>query len=622
LVSLTLLSVTTASKRKKRDDLPSSFWFDLCQKYVDGKYKSESAFLRSKDSGEKVSMQHQKTFNRALKKFRAGELNNNDSKRNRTSIYDDVKNRLIQYIELRSRLYTRDKCGLSWNLLKEKAMAFAEQLGHDTQTFRASDNFIASVLRKGNKKLVKLHGEGMDMSEEDQARNRSNFLAKLRQKMEQFDITIDRVYNADQTGLFYNKLPNRIYIEKDDDNYRGVKQMKSKDRVTLMVATSASGKKIPLYMVGKSKKPECFRLCGYKLPMAYKDQSHAWFDKDITLHWINTVLWPWHLKEHGNLHCLLLLDNCPAHINLDEDKLPDKLVILYFPPNCTSFLQPADQGMISCLKVGYKALMLKKLLAICDNDILYEEAVKAGKNARNGCRGLEYCGKAHVLDAMEICVEIWNNDGKYAKEESIKRCWRKAGLLTATEEADLENEIGRATIPTKDKVISQDDCLELCNMFTQLQFKVSGMENLPSALEDSLVSEASCTESEMMSIMNNWINIEDNPNIIEDDVMDEIEELENLSSKEGPEKVPIDTVIVCIGGSDDHQEIIKKAANFQPRVSWHDCLLSCDVIRQFLEERNMSSELIAFEALQHKLRVKQIESVSSQLSIKSFFKTK
>ena len=99
--------------------------------------------------------------------------------------------------------------------------------------------------------------------------------------------------------------------------------------------------------------------------------------------------------------------------------------------------------------------MLKKLLAICDNDILYEEeAVKAGKNARNGCRGLEYCGKAHVLDAMEICVEIWNNDGKYAKEESIKRCWRKAGLLTATEEADLENEIDHASVPGKDKVIS------------------------------------------------------------------------------------------------------------------------------------------------------------------------
>ena len=64
------------------------------------------------------------------------------------------------------------------------------------------------------------------------------------------------VYNADQTGLFYNKLPNQMYVSAARKDYRGVKQMKSKDRVTLMVATSAVGGKIPLFMVGKAKAPE------------------------------------------------------------------------------------------------------------------------------------------------------------------------------------------------------------------------------------------------------------------------------------------------------------------------------------------------------------------------------
>jgi hypothetical protein len=31
---------------------------------------------------------------------------------------------------------------------------------------------------------------------------------------------------------------------------------------------------------------------------------------------------------------------------------------------------------------------------------------------------------------------------------------RKAGLFTAAEEADLENDIGRATVPPKEKVIT------------------------------------------------------------------------------------------------------------------------------------------------------------------------
>jgi hypothetical protein len=90
------------------------------------------------------------------------------------------------------------------------------------------------------------------------------------------------------------------------------------------------------------------------------------------------VLWPWHLAHlahHGNVCFLLLLDNCPAHVDLDKNKLPAKLVLLFFPPNCTSFLQPADMGMIACLKLGYKANMLRRLLAICDDDSLYKEAL-------------------------------------------------------------------------------------------------------------------------------------------------------------------------------------------------------------------------------------------------------
>ncbi len=45
--------------------------------------------------------------------------------------------------------------------------------------------------------------------------------------------------------------------------------------------------------------------------------------------------------------------------------------------------------------------------------------------------------------------------------------------MVAVEVADLENEIGRETVPAKDKMISEDDCLELCNLFNQLQTKAN-----------------------------------------------------------------------------------------------------------------------------------------------------
>jgi hypothetical protein len=62
------------------------------------------SFLRSEESGGAVSMQHQNTFNKALKRFREGTLKNNDAKQSRLPQYDDVKEKLLQHIELQTQL--------------------------------------------------------------------------------------------------------------------------------------------------------------------------------------------------------------------------------------------------------------------------------------------------------------------------------------------------------------------------------------------------------------------------------------------------------------------------------------------------------------------------------------
>jgi hypothetical protein len=217
-----------------------------------------------------------------------------------------------------------------------------------------SESFIQGF-KRGKKISVALHGEGMGTSPEMKAEKTQQFMAELDACMEKYDIPYERLYNADQSGLFYNKMPNRLYLDKDNKSFRGVKQMKSKDRVTLMVCSSAAGAKLPLFMVGTAKQPLCFKYlcCNSQPPMPYMHQANAWFTQEITIHWINKVLWPWHKSNFGDVCCILILDNCRAHTDLNKALLPSKLIILYFPPNCTSFLQPADMGMIAALKVGY-----------------------------------------------------------------------------------------------------------------------------------------------------------------------------------------------------------------------------------------------------------------------------
>ena len=54
-----------------------------------------------------------------------------------------------------------------------------------------------------NLQSLKLHGEGGEVTPEKAEELMSAFRIQLQRKMEEKKVTIDRVYNADQTGLYY-----------------------------------------------------------------------------------------------------------------------------------------------------------------------------------------------------------------------------------------------------------------------------------------------------------------------------------------------------------------------------------------------------------------------------------
>ena len=73
--------------------------------------------------------------------------------------------------------------------------------------------------------------------------------------------------------------------------------------------------------------------------------------------------WPVKLDkkfQHEHRRVAMVVDNCPAHPNIQATLKTVKLVFL--PPNTTSKLQPCDQGIIQNLKVHYRKYLLLKLI--------------------------------------------------------------------------------------------------------------------------------------------------------------------------------------------------------------------------------------------------------------------
>ena len=220
--------------------------------------------------------------------------------------------------------------------------------------------------------------------------------------------------------------------------------------------------------------------------------------------WLLHCFWPHHRSRHGDSHCILLLDNFSAHEKiLGDSQLPKKLHLLFFPPKCTSFLQPADMGMIASLKLGYKSLYLRILLDIFDCDGGYEQAAVRRSKQKRGCKGVHYGGKPHILDCMEMLVKVWEGkDGKYVSDESICRCWRKADILPVTWNADINNDVGSATIATRDKTLSENDTDELCALLANVKLK-AGINTIDTnsmvgrVFSDSFVSDRNLNDDEI-----------------------------------------------------------------------------------------------------------------------------
>ena len=436
---------------------------------------TKTAFLKSESSGGlQYNISCQNLFPKKLKEFNEGQLQETDVTRLRPIKYYALEKKLIAYVDARSQMYQTDKCGISWIRLKARSKQWAKNLG--LQAFKCSDGWIDDALKQYGRERVKLHGEGNDIAPEKEAALMGPWLEDFHKLLDDKNIISDCVYNADQTGLYHQNLPNTLYVKKEaKKETRGCKQMKDKTRMTLMVFTVASGKKVPLAVVGKSKAPKCFEVITPPLP--YTNQRNAWFDKDITIWWIDNVLFPYHDEQHGlGVPCILLLDNCSAH-KLSDEKfvvLEERNILVHFlPSNLTSKRQPADMGMIASLKVGYKTLMLNQLLDIFDEEGKFGLAGERRKQQTAGCKGLAFGGKATVLDAMKILHAIWSNDRKYATEAGINRCWRKVDILPPELKEDVNNDVGSNYISEKDKRIRDYDCELSCNLMKKIQMKTT-----------------------------------------------------------------------------------------------------------------------------------------------------
>ncbi|XP_064468658.1 tigger transposable element-derived protein 4-like [Ornithodoros turicata] len=217
-------------------------------------------------------------------------------KRLRTSAHPNVEDAVITWIKhVRSR-----NLPLSGPIIAAKARDFASQMG--IEDFTASEGWLTRFTARHGLTFRSVCGERADV---DNATCEQWLSGKLRELLASY--SLDDVFNADETVLYYKLPPNKTITYKDDSCAGG---KRSKVRITVMVCANATGtERCRLLAIGKASKPRCFK--GIRTyPVDYKANTKAWMTAKIFADWVRTL--DRKFASQGR-KILLFVDNCTAH---------------------------------------------------------------------------------------------------------------------------------------------------------------------------------------------------------------------------------------------------------------------------------------------------------------------
>ncbi|XP_066977870.1 tigger transposable element-derived protein 1-like [Macrobrachium rosenbergii] len=277
--------------------------------------------------------------------------------------------------------------------------------------FMASRGWFDRFKKRSGIRSVVRNGEAASSDEKDVEK----FVKEFHQFVDENGFMPNQMFNCDETGLFWKRMPKRTYITKEEKKLPGHKPMK--DRLTLLLCANASGDlKIKPLLVYHSETPRIFKkhkVIKSKLNVMWKSNAKAFVTTQIFREWICEVFAPCVKKylEENNLplKALLILDNAPAHPQDMEYELADEfswLKIKFLPPRITSLIQPMDQQVIS----NFKKLYTKALFHRCF-EVTSETSLTLATFWKE---------QFHILSCVRLIGKAWADVSK----RTLRAAWR------------------------------------------------------------------------------------------------------------------------------------------------------------------------------------------------------
>ncbi|XP_064100771.1 tigger transposable element-derived protein 1-like [Macrobrachium nipponense] len=216
---------------------------------------------------------------------------------------------------------------VSESIICEKARKIYEELSKnepgtsadsEKDSFKASRGWFENFKRWTGIHSVVRHGEAASSD----TKAAEAYVKEFKRLVNSEKYLSQQVFNCDETGLFWKKMPRRTFITAEEKALPGHKPMK--DRLTLLFCANASGDcKVKPLLVYHSENPRAFKKNNVQkklLHVMWRSNTKAWVTRILFVEWMNEVFGPEvkkYLREKDPSHSKLTCDgqcSCPSSI--------------------------------------------------------------------------------------------------------------------------------------------------------------------------------------------------------------------------------------------------------------------------------------------------------------------
>ncbi|XP_061143104.1 tigger transposable element-derived protein 1-like [Syngnathus typhle] len=264
--------------------------------------------------------------------------------------------------------------------------------------FLASKGWFDRFRKRYQLKSVSPHWESASADVEAASKYPETFKALVQEK----GYKPEQVFNMDQTGLFWKKMPTRMFL-KEEAGAPGFKGQN--DWVVLIMCGNAAGFLMKPALIYKSANPRSLKNKDKSLlPVFWMHNSKVSMSKARVTEWFFESFIPQaklYLSEKGlDFNICLTMDKASCH---PVDLFYEGVHIEILPPN----IQPLDQGLVQT----FKALYTRNIMQHIVNGRSSDGTIPVG----------ELWKKFNIATALQViqgCLEE-------LKPETVNACWKK-----------------------------------------------------------------------------------------------------------------------------------------------------------------------------------------------------